>query len=344
MRVPIIDHDNMLYKMLLENKKQLNAAHKFYRNRLRIISTIENKDRKYKATARLKRLIYRYANERLKLISRSSFNQTAQNSIDAPIQEFNKRKGNRKRPPRFRRMDTRLRECDVRIDLDAITPVAHIGFRGEFRKGSILRPYRILGTDRYFERFEDMQQTNAYLSFKKGRMWLSIVYSQEVICNKPKAILGIDAGMYSNKCAWIGQLINANGEASYPAIRIPADVSPIDASKQLIAICKEHNAGLSVENLKQLNRKRSGLRFGIPTSKYSQSLITACEDNAIPLYQINPRGTSRTHWKCQSSRPLERPKDDRGWDFAICHTCNEELSADENAAMNIALLGLKETK
>ena len=69
-------------------------------------------------------------------------------------------------------------------------------------------------------------------------------------------------------------------------------------------------------------------------------MIRACEDNAIPLYQINPRGTSSTHWKCYL--PLERPKDERGWDFAICHTCNEEFSADENAAMNIALLGLKE--
>ena len=70
MRVPIIDHDNMLYEMLLENKQQLNAAHKFYRNRLRIISTIEDDDRKYKATARLKRLIYKYANSRLKIDSK----------------------------------------------------------------------------------------------------------------------------------------------------------------------------------------------------------------------------------------------------------------------------------
>ena len=340
MRVPIIDHDGQLLAMLKENKKYLNEAHKFYRKRVRIASTIEDEDRRFEFSKRVKRLIYAYTNKRLQLVPRGSFNQTAQNSIDAPINEFLKRKGNRKRPPRFRRLDTRLRDREICVNLDADSPVAHIGFRGEFRKGPILKPYRILCSTRYKKRFEDMQQTNAYMTMKNGRIWLGVTYVEIVECDGPKAILGIDAGMYSNKSAWIGQLINADGTASFPVVRIDAEVSPDDAAKQLIAICKEHNAGLSVENLKQLNRKRSGLRFGIPTAKYSNALIRACEDNAIPLYQINPRGTSSTHWKCYL--PLERPKDERGWDFAICHTCNEEFSADENAAMNIALLGLKE--
>ena len=340
MRVPIVDHDGQLLAMLKENKKYLNEAHKFYRNRVRTASTIEDEDRKKEFTKKVRRLIYAYANKRLQLIPRSSFNQTAQNSIDAPINEFLKRKGNRKRPPRFRRLDTRLRDCDIRVDLNAGSPVAHIGFRGEFRKGPILKPYKILCSIRYKKRFEDMQQTNAYMTMKNGRIWLGITYVKIVECFPPKAILGIDAGMYSNKSAWIGQLINADGTATTPIVRIDSEVSPEDAAKQLIAVCKEHSAGISIENLKQLNRKRSGERFGLPTSKYSNALIRACEDNAIPLYQVNPRGTSSTHHKCY--QPLERPKDERGWDFAICHTCNEELSADENAAMNIALLGLKE--
>ena len=288
----------------------------------------------------MKRLIYAYTNKRLQLVPRGSFNQTAQNSIDAPINEFLKRKGNRKRPPRFRRLDTRLRDREISVDLDAYYPEAHIGFRGEFRKGPILKPYRILCSTRYKNRFEDMQQTNAYMTMKNGRIWLAITYVEMVECEDPKAILGIDAGMYSNKSAWIGQLINADGTASVPVVRIDAEVSPEDAAKQLIAICKEHSAGISVEKLKQLNRRRSGLRFGIPTAKYTNALVKACEDNTIPLYQVNPRGTSSTHYKCR--RSLERPKDERGWDFAICHHCNEEFSADENAAMNIALLGLKE--
>ena len=341
MRVPIIDHDGQLLAMLKENKKYLSEALKFYRNRVRIASTIENGDHRHKFGLHVKRLIAAYVRRRLQLVSRNNFNQTGKNSIDAPITEFLRRKGNRKRPPRFRRLDTRLKDKDIRIDLDAITPVAHIGFRGEFRKKAIFKPYRILCSTRYKKRFEDMQQTNAYMTMKNGRIWLGITYVKIVECFPPKAILGIDAGMYSNKSAWIGQLINADGTAYLPVVRIDAEVSPEDAAKQLIAICKEHSAGLSVEKLKQLNRKRSGERFGLPTAQYTKALERACEDNAIPLYQVNPRGTSSTHYKCKS--PLERPKDvKRGWDFAICHHCNEEFSADENAAMNIALLGLKE--
>ena len=337
-KVPIIDNGGLLHSTLKEHKEVTNAAHRAYRNRLRIISNCSDRERRTRLRLMISRLLARYIRTRCKLVSRGNLNYSGMNTIDHPIKEFLKRGKNRKRPPRFRRMDLRIKFNQIRVHLDAPNPEVEIAFRREDnRKGSDFHTFKILGSKRYFNRFEDMSPTGAYMTLKKGRIWLSIVMSKEVVCLDPKAMIGLDAGMYSNKSVWIGQLINADGTARGPAIRIPAEIDEITASKQLIAYAKEHNAGLAVEDLKTLNRSRSGMRFGIPTAKFTNALVTACEDNATPLYQVNARGTSSTHWKCY--KPLERPKDERGWDFAICHTCGEELSADENAAMNIAIRG-----
>ncbi len=337
MKVPINDHDGQLYAMMKEYKTLANESHRFYRSRLKVIATCTNKERTTKLRLQISRLIARYIRERAVLCSRTNMNYSGMNTIDHPIKEFLNRKKNRKRPPRFRKMGLRIKFSGIRVHLEAASPAVEIAFmRSDKRKGSEFHTYRMLGSKRYIDRFEG-EPSGAYMTFKNGRVWLSIIFSKTVECRPPKSILGLDAGMYSNKSAWIGQKLSASGEADHPVIRIDADSSPIDAAKQLVAIAKEHKAGIAIEKLKSLNRSRSGDRFGIATSKYSQALVKECENHAIPLYEVDAKNTSRLHHKCRT--PLERPKDERGWDFAICHHCNEEMSADENAAMNIAIRG-----
>ena len=334
MRVPIKDQDNALKQMLLDHKNGTNNALRFYRKRIRIIASVKDKDRQHKMKKKVCCLIEAKIKRDYPTLPRGSVNLTTQNSVGKPIQEFLKREGNRKRPPRYRRMDLRLRQSHCCVDLNASNPIIEIGFQNIGRQGVTMREFQLQGSQRYFDLFKEREHTVTYLNFKEGRIWANMVFSDIVVCKEPQAFIGLDAGMYSNKDAWVANILDTAGNtANYP-VHIKADEDPKQAAQAIIKLAKEHNAAIVIENLKSLNRSRSGNRWGIPTAKYMTSLEEACVNNAIAFYRVDPRDTSRLHSVC--NEPLYRPKDDRGWKYAWCPHCQIEVEADEDAAISIA--------
>ena len=257
MKVPLKGDVSSLIEMIREHKDATNGALKFYRNRIRAAATVAVSDPRWRRmTNQLNRLIERKVTNDTTLIGKSSKHLTAMSSFKRPINEFTKRKGNRKRPPRFRRMDLRLEQNEVRVDLDAYNPNVLIGFRKEVGRGVVLHPFDIRGSQRYFDKFKHMDQTVAYLSYKKGRVWISLVFSEEVTCVTPQTFLGLDAGMYSNQNVWYPSLVDRDGvlmdNVALSPVPSDADVDPAMATRPLIELAKENNAAIVTEKLKTL--------------------------------------------------------------------------------------------
>ena len=354
LKVPIIDKDGMLMAMLKDHKSVTNEALKFHRDEIRKMVTIEDIDKQAEFRTSIQRKIYARAQARFKYIPKMSFNITCVNSINEPIKEYAKRtrkykklleknpnaKKQKIRPPRFRRMDLRLRNYHFRVDLDAAIPIVQIGFRPEDGSGVELHPFAIQGSQRYFDKFRnrDTKNTIAFLSYKKGRFWISLVFMEEVNCRHPQNFLGLDAGMYSNLNVWYPTLVDSRGiiiksSADHP---VSAGDDPRLGAIRLVKFAKKNNAAVITEDLKELNRSRSGKRFGIPLAKYIRELKLVCEDYAVPLLDIAPRYTSQMCSSCEHTH-----KDNRDGIKFLCLKCGHEDHADVNASINIARKGAR---
>ena len=336
MKVPIKD-DGTLKEMILEHKIVTKNALKFYRNRIRFVSKVDRLDeRRHRIINKINCAVERKITKDSTLMGLGTKHLTAWSTVWAPINEFMKRGGNRKRTPRFRRMDLRLASHEVRIHLDAVTPSVEIGFRKSTGRGVNFRSFTIKGSQRYFDRFRDMDQTCAYLSFKKGRVWICFVFSQEVHCIIPQTFLGLDAGMHGNKNVWYPALVDRDGTILSDVAPNPvkADVDPQSAARHLIDLAKEHNACITIENLTSLGRNQAGKSNKLSLGEYRNALVIACEDNVVPLVKINPKHTSQRCHQCDYVSRKNRIKT-----LFNCQECEFEGHADENAAINIARLG-----
>ena len=111
-------------------------------------------------------------------------------------------------------------------------------------------------------------------------------------------------------------------------------------SKQIVQLAKSEGKGIAIENLKGIrfsaNKKGKKFRTRVGAWNFNQlrSFLTyKCLLNGVKLVDVPPSYTSKT---CHSCLHIGNRK---GKKFT-CNNCNVVFDADENAAKNIALLGM----
>lgn len=111
-------------------------------------------------------------------------------------------------------------------------------------------------------------------------------------------------------------------------------------SKKIVELAKSEQKGIAIEDLKNIrfSAKKKGKKFRSKVGKWSfyqlrQFLTYKCQLNGIPLIVVPPAYTSKTCSNCFNIGSRIRKQ-------FTCNNCNSIFDADENAAKNIALLGV----
>ena len=111
-------------------------------------------------------------------------------------------------------------------------------------------------------------------------------------------------------------------------------------SKQIVQLAKSEGKGIAIEDLKgiRFSASKKGKKFRTRVGKWSfnqlRSFLTyKCLLNGVKLVVVPPAYTSKTCSNCFHIGNRQGKK-------FTCNNCNSVFDADENAAKNIALLGM----
>lgn len=111
-------------------------------------------------------------------------------------------------------------------------------------------------------------------------------------------------------------------------------------SKQIVQLAKSEGKGIAIEDLKgiRFSANKKGKKFRTRVNKWNfnqlRSFITyKCLLNGVKLVAVPPAYTSKTCHNCLHIGNRQGKK-------FTCNNCNSVFDADENAAKNIALLGV----
>jgi putative transposase len=111
-------------------------------------------------------------------------------------------------------------------------------------------------------------------------------------------------------------------------------------SKQIVQLAKSEGKGIAIEDLKGIgfSASKKGKKFRTRVGKWSfnqlRSFLTyKCLLNGVKLVVVPPAYTSKTCSNCFHIGNRQGKK-------FTCNNCNSVFDADENAAKNIALLGM----
>ena len=120
--------------------------------------------------------------------------------------------------------------------------------------------------------------------------------------------------------------------------RTTASIVNHTISKQIVAIAKEENKGIALEDLKgiRFSSLKKGKKFRTRVGKWSfnqlrQYISYKAALNGVPVVLVNPRYTSKT---CSNCHHIGNRK---GKVFE-CNNCGNNMDADINASINIATL------
>lgn len=111
-------------------------------------------------------------------------------------------------------------------------------------------------------------------------------------------------------------------------------------SKQIVQLAKSEGKGIAIEDLKgiRFSANKKGKKFRTRVGKWNfnqlRSFLTyKCLLNGVKLVDVPPAYTSKTCHNCMHIGNRQGKK-------FTCNNCNSVFDADENAAKNIALLGM----
>ena len=111
-------------------------------------------------------------------------------------------------------------------------------------------------------------------------------------------------------------------------------------SKQIVQLAKSEGKGIAIEDLKgiRFSASKKGKKFRTRVGKWNfnqlRSFLTyKCLLNGVKLVAVPPAYTSKTCSNCFHIGNRQGKK-------FTCNNCNSVFDADENAAKNIALLGM----
>jgi len=111
-------------------------------------------------------------------------------------------------------------------------------------------------------------------------------------------------------------------------------------SKQIVQLAKSEGKGIAIEDLKgiRFSANKKGKEFRTRVGKWNfnqlRSFLTyKCLLNGVKLIDVPPMYTSKTCNNCFNIGNRQGKK-------FTCNNCNSVFDADENAAKNIALLGM----
>jgi len=111
-------------------------------------------------------------------------------------------------------------------------------------------------------------------------------------------------------------------------------------SKQMVQLAKSEGKGIAIEDLKgiRFSANKKGKKFRTRVGKWNfnqlRSFLTyKCLLNGVKLVDVPPAYTSKTCHNCMHIGNRQGKK-------FTCNNCNSVFDADENAAKNIALLGM----
>ena len=111
-------------------------------------------------------------------------------------------------------------------------------------------------------------------------------------------------------------------------------------SKQIVQLAKSEGKGIAIEDLKgiRFSASKKGKKFRTRVGKWNFSQLRSfltykCLLNGVKLVVVPPAYTSKTCSNCFHIGNRQGKK-------FTCNNCNSVFDADENAAKNIALLGM----
>jgi len=111
-------------------------------------------------------------------------------------------------------------------------------------------------------------------------------------------------------------------------------------SKQIVQLAKSEGKGIAIENLKgiRFSANKKGKKFRSRVGKWNFNQLRSflsykCLLNGVKLVDVPPAYTSKTCHNCLHIGNRQGKK-------FTCKNCNSVFDADENAAKNIALLGM----
>ncbi|MBD3230160.1 MAG: IS200/IS605 family element transposase accessory protein TnpB [Candidatus Lokiarchaeota archaeon] len=117
--------------------------------------------------------------------------------------------------------------------------------------------------------------------------------------------------------------------------RIIADFSHKTA-KEIVSIARRNNGWIVLEKLEFKNTLKKRGKYH--DWSYGQ-IISLIKEKAllegIPVMQVNPKGTSYTHWYCGSTDTVR----DRKKSLLYCNICNKNICDHLNSALNLAKIG-----
>ena len=220
----------------------------------------------------------------------------------------------------------------------------------------------------YIEKFQKYKWKEVFVSYRDGKFYVSIVFEVEYKPYTPQGVIALDINLrklvfydgrkvrrvnspfikalslrakaeeiqrkYPKRWRYNKRILNRIRELHRRAKNILIDGSRKFAKrlvslalKKKYAIALEELTGL-VEELRSLDKENRWKTMHLDYHTLQNAIITKAIDYNIPLYFVNPKGTSKLCYRCGTELVFHGR-------LGICPRCGFIADRDKNAALNI---------
>jgi len=272
------------------------------------------------------------------------------------------RGGKAKHKPILKRLTAELDNQDARVDLKR--GEVRVIFKSEGKWFTLRLKHR----KEYISKFQKYKWKEVFVSYRDGKFYVSIVFEVDYKPYTPQGVIGLDVNLvklvyYDGKkvrrtnTPFVKALsLRAKAEEiqrKYPkrwrynerilkrirslyrkAKNVVIDGSRKFAKKLVLfalkkryAIALEELTGL-IEELRNTNKQNRWKTMHLDYRALQNAIITKAIEYNVPIFFIDPRGTSKLCYRCGSELVFHGR-------LGICPRCGFITDRDKNAAMNI---------
>ena len=220
----------------------------------------------------------------------------------------------------------------------------------------------------YIKKFQKYKWKEVYLSYRDGKFYVSVVFEVEYKPYFPLGAIGLDVNLrqlvyydgkkvrrvdtpfikalslrakaeeiqrkYSKRWRYNKRILNRIRRLYRRAKNIVIDGSRkfakkfvLFALKKRYAITLEELTGL-IEELRNTNKQNKWKTMHLDYYTLQKAIITKAIEYNVPIYFIDPKGTSKSCYRCESELVFQGR-------LGICPRCGFIVDRDKNASLNI---------
>jgi len=271
-------------------------------------------------------------------------------------------KNGAKHVPILKRLTAEFDTQDARVDLKR--GEVRVIFKSKGKWFTL----RLKHKKEYMKKFQKYKWKEVFVSYRDGKFYVSVVFEVEYKPYFPLGAIGLDVNLvklvyydgrkvrrkdtpfiralslrakaeeiqrkYPKRWRYNKRILNRVRSLHRKAKNVVIDWSRKFAKKLvLFALKKRYAIGLEeltglIEELRSVNKKNRWRTMHLDYRTLQKAIITKAIEYNVPIYFIDPKGTSKSCYRCGTELVLHGR-------LGVCPKCGFKVDRDKNAAMNI---------